>query len=152
MEFTTPPHDAHEEFLCVMLTDLVGCNELGDDEAHVVRPEHFQAVRGAFDDHRGREVKTAGDSVMATFRSALDAVRCALAIQAAVAPTSAQVRIGVHAGEPIEDEGDAFGTVVNVASRLCSAAPPGHVLVSDLVRSLVGRRGGVCSRMLARSS
>jgi class 3 adenylate cyclase/DNA-binding CsgD family transcriptional regulator len=139
--------DARDELLCILFTDLVGWTELGervgDDAAHVLRREHFEAIRTSLGVHRGREVKTAGDSVMATFRSALDAVRCALAVRDAVAGTPLQVRIGVHVGEPIEDEGDVFGTSVNVASRLCGAAGPGEVLVSDLVRSLVGRRGGL---------
>jgi class 3 adenylate cyclase/DNA-binding CsgD family transcriptional regulator len=134
-----------DELLCILFTDLVGWTELGDrvgdDVAHALRRDHFQAVRDALEAHRGREVKTAGDSVMATFRSAVDAVRCALAIQDAVRSTPLQVRVGVHAGEPIADEGDVFGTAVNLASRLCGAAAPGQVLVSEVTRSLVGRRG-----------
>jgi hypothetical protein len=80
---------------------------------------------------------------MATFRSAVDAVRCAVDIQADASESPLQVRAGVHAGEPIAEEGDVFGTAVNTASRLCSAAAPGEVLVSDVVRSLVGRRGAL---------
>ena len=142
------PMDAHgqDELLCILFTDLVGWTELGDrvgdERAHELRREHFEAVRAALAAHRGREVKTAGDSVMATFRSAVDAVRCGLAVQRSTADTPLQVRIGLHAGEPIADEGDVFGTVVNVASRLCGAAQPGDVLLSEVTRALVGSRGG----------
>ncbi|MDP1818353.1 MAG: AAA family ATPase [Acidimicrobiales bacterium] len=137
--------DGADELLCILITDLVGWTELGDqrgDEiAHHLRQEHFGDVRSALSAHQGREVKTAGDSVLATFRSAVQAVRCATTIQAAAATTDLQVRIGVHAGEPISDEDDVFGTVVNVTSRLCAAADGGDIVVSDTVRSLVGRRG-----------
>ncbi len=137
--------DADEDgLLCIMFTDLVGWTELGDrlgdDAADALRREHFAAVRTALGAYRGREVKTVGDSVMATFRSALDATRCALMIQTEMA-AGLTVRIGVHAGEPIADAGDVFGTPVNVASRLCAVAGPGDIVVSDLTRSLLGRRG-----------
>lgn len=138
--------DAGEGLLCIMFTDLVGWTELGerigDDAADALRREHFASVRAALASHRGREIKTVGDSVMSTFRSALDALRCAVVIQADAAKGDVRVRIGVHAGEPIAEDGDVFGTAVNVASRLCAAAAPDEVVVSELTRSLVGRRAG----------
>lgn len=130
--------------VCIMFTDLVGWTDLGervgDDPADVLRRQHFAAVRMALTEHRGREIKTAGDSVMATFRSPLDATRCALSIQAD-ASSDVQIRIGLHAGEPIADGDDVFGTAVNVASRLCAAAGAREIVASDLTRSLVGQRG-----------
>jgi class 3 adenylate cyclase len=137
--------EASDGLLCILFTDVVGWTELGDrlgdDAADAIRREHFAAVRAALDAHRGKEIKTVGDSVLSTFRSALDAVRCAVAIQADAAFGPIRVRIGVHAGEPITEEGHVFGTAVNVASRLCAVAEPGEVVVSDLTRSLLGRRG-----------
>ena len=137
--------DAGDELMCIVFTDLVGWTALGDrigdDAADLIRREHFTAVRAALSAHRGSEIKTAGDSVMATFRSALDALRCALAIQEHASSGDVEVRIGVHAGELIAEDGDVFGTPVNIASRLCGAAGPGEVLLSDLIRSLLGNRG-----------
>jgi class 3 adenylate cyclase/DNA-binding CsgD family transcriptional regulator len=137
--------DGADELLCILVTDLVGWTALGDqrgdDVANRLRQAHFADVREALRKHHGREVKTAGDSVLATFRSAVQATRCAAAIQEAVRTTELEVRIGVHAGEPIADEDDVFGTSVNVASRLCAAAGAGEVLVSDVVRVLLGSRG-----------
>jgi class 3 adenylate cyclase/DNA-binding CsgD family transcriptional regulator len=137
--------DFGDELLCIVFTDIVGWTALGervgDEAADQVRRGHFAAVREALKSHRGREIKTAGDSVMATFRSALDALRCASEIRDMAESMSVQVRVGLHAGEPIADGDDLFGTAVNVASRLCSAAGAGEVLLSDLVHSLVGRRG-----------
>lgn len=132
---------------CILFTDIVGWTALGerigDDAADSLRRKHFDSVRAALAVHRGREVKTVGDSVMATFRSALDALQCAVAVQTdVIRGGELRVRIGIHAGEPIDDDDDVFGTSVNVASRLCSAAAPGEVVVSDLTRSLVAGRGG----------
>ena len=138
--------DTDEGLLCIMFTDLVGWTELGervgDDAADALRRDHFASVRAALSKHRGNEIKTVGDSVMSTFRSALDALRCAVEIQQEASSGDVRVRIGLHAGEPIADDGDVFGTAVNVASRLCAAAAPDEIVVSELTRSLVGRRAG----------
>ena len=138
--------DSGDQLLCIMFTDLVGWTELGerigDDAADALRREHFALVRAALTNYRGREIKTVGDSVMSTFRSALDALRCAVVIQEDASRGDMRVRIGVHAGEPIAEDGDVFGTAVNVASRLCAAAAPDEIVVSELTRSLVGRRSG----------
>lgn len=74
-------------------------------------------------------MKTLGDGVMAVFTSAVQAVSCAVAIQRAVAEHNRErpgreleVRVGIHAGEPLEEEGDYHGTAVVVAKRLCDAA------------------------------
>jgi len=92
-------------------------------------------------------VKKLGDGLMAVFPSSVDAVRCAMAIQRAVARQNltggagrVEVRVGLHAGEPIREEEDYFGTPVVVAKRLCDLANGGQVLTSSLVRDLVAPR------------
>lgn len=96
----------------------------------------------------GQEVKNLGDGLMVVFPSAFRAVSCAVAMQQALhrhneagegPPFS--VRVGLHVGEPIREEGDYFGASVVVAKRLCDAASGGQVLASELVRALVGTRG-----------
>jgi ATP/maltotriose-dependent transcriptional regulator MalT/class 3 adenylate cyclase len=141
-----------EGLIVVLFTDLVGSTELlerlGEDEAESVRRSHFGAMRTALDDHGGREVKTLGDGVMAVFRSALGAIGCARAMQA-TAPeglgglAALKIRVGLHAGEPIQHESDYFGTTVVLARRLCDAAAPGQILASDLVFGLAGTRSGL---------
>src|SRR5205085_8274559 len=110
---------------------------------------HFTLLRRELSNSRGVEVKNLGDGLMASFTSPLDAVRCAVAMQQAVARANltgegidVAVRIGLHAGEAISDNGDYFGTAVVVAKRLCDRAEGGQILASDLVRVLVGTRGG----------
>jgi class 3 adenylate cyclase/DNA polymerase III delta prime subunit len=136
----------------LLFADLVGSTELfeqlGDEEADVVRRDLFRVLRSSLSAQSGTEVKNLGDGLMATFASAVDAVSCAVQIQRTLSdptrpalPWRLQVRIGAHAGEPIRDEGDYFGSTVVAARRLCENAAPGQILVSDLVRGLVGSRG-----------
>jgi len=137
----------------LMFTDLVGStarlSELGDDEAERLRRIHFGLLRDVATAHSGQEVKNLGDGLMVAFPSAVNAVSCAIAIQQAVHRHNARhaddrlhVRVGLNVGEPIRDEGDYFGTPVVVAKRLCDAAGAGQILASELVRGLVGSRGG----------
>jgi class 3 adenylate cyclase len=138
----------------ILFTDLAASTELldrlGDESYEALRQMHFGLLRSAVAEHGGEEVKSLGDGLMVVFPSTLSALRCAVAMQQAVRrhndqhpETPLQVRIGLHAGEPIREEGDYFGTPVVVARRLCEVAEGGQVLASDLVRGLAGSRGGV---------
>jgi len=140
---------ADSSTVTLLFTDLVGSTQLhdrlGDDAVDVLRRQHFRTLNEAVLAAGGREVKRTGDGVMAAFASATDAVRCAVAIQQAVTGVedgALSVRVGLNAGEVSVEEGDFYGTPVNVAARLCDAAYGGQVLASDLVRGLVGSRGG----------
>ena len=134
------------EVVTVLFTDVVGSTELltrlGDDPADALRRSHFATLRAAIAEHRGREVKSLGDGLMVAFASARDAVACAAAMQRAVneQPDALGLRIGIDAGEPIYEDDDLFGTPVVIARRLCDAAEAGQVLLSDVVKLLVGRR------------
>src|SRR5437016_1014815 len=112
----------------LLFTDVVGSTEildrLGDDAAEELHCRHFTLLRRALAEAGGEEVKTLGDGLMASFTSPLDALSCAVAMQGAVAEANraepavpVQVRIGLHAGETIADDGDYFGTAVVVAKR-----------------------------------
>jgi adenylate cyclase len=88
-----------------------------------------------------------GDGFMASFGSVTSVVECALSLQRAFAErneTSSEpleIRIGLNAGEPIEDEGDLFGETVIVAARIASMAQAGEVLASLAVRELCAGKG-----------
>jgi class 3 adenylate cyclase len=137
----------------LLFTDLVGSTELlghlGDDEAERLRRVHFGLLREVAEAFGGQEVKNLGDGLMVAFVSAVNAVSCAIGIQQAVHRHNSrqgderlQVRVGLNIGEPIRDEGDYFGTPVVVAKRLCDRADGGQILASELLRALVGSRGG----------
>lgn len=145
---------AQTQTVTILFCDLVGSTELltrlGDDANDRVRRSVFAALREAIAAHRGDEVKTIGDNIMVAFpASAADAVSCAVAMQRAISRLNARdpllglaVRIGISSGESSREEDDWFGTPVVEASRLESSARAGQILVSDLLRGLVGTRGG----------
>jgi class 3 adenylate cyclase len=117
----------------ILFTDLVGSTELtgrlGDAGADRLRRAHFALLREAVAAHRGEEVKTLGDGLMVVFPSAVDATLCASDMQRSVARYNRrpgtthplEVRIGLHAGEPVREGDDYHGVAVNIASRLCDA-------------------------------
>ncbi len=127
-----------------MFTDLVGFTRLGqqDEEAALrLRREHQSLLRPIFASYGGREVKTLGDGFLVEFASAVESVRCAVEIQQAIARRNAsvdsadqlQLRIGLHAGDVVEEEGDVVGDAVNVASRIEPLAEPGGICLSATV-------------------
>ena len=139
-------------FRTVMFTDIVGSTEmtarLGDLLATEAVRAHDSLVRSALRQYGGREIKHTGDGIMASFDTAPAAVDCARAIQRAFDDYNARsgeplrVRIGMHAGEPVEDTNDLFGATVQIASRLCDAAHAGQILASDRVRQECRDRSG----------
>jgi class 3 adenylate cyclase len=147
-EATTVPSADHAQidaaFRTVMFTDLKDSTamtaQLGEEEAlHLLRI-HNRLIRQALRKHGGSEVKHTGDGIMASFACSSDAVDCAIAIQGAFAAYNAEtsrhpmyVRIGLDAGEPVEESGDLFGSTVQLASRLCAHARPEQILASKTV-------------------
>jgi class 3 adenylate cyclase len=141
----------------VLFTDLVGHTEmmqrLGDQGGRTVLREHERITREVLKANGGTEVKTMGDGFMASFGSVTKAVECAVGLQKTVAEWNAgagahhdaplQVRCGLNAGEPIEEDGDLFGATVILASRIAGKAEGGEILVADTVRGLCSGKGFV---------
>jgi class 3 adenylate cyclase len=136
----------------ILFTDIVGstemCSRHGDDAAMAMLGVHDGVVRDALAGHGGREVKHTGDGIMASFLSAAGAVRSACRINdklrdhnAEDPPFPVTVRIGISAGEPVEQADDLFGSTVQLAARLCAQADPGQVLVSSVVADLCIGKG-----------
>jgi len=135
-------------FRTVLFTDIVGHTEmmsrLGDERGREVLREHESITRDVLKQHGGTEVKTMGDGFMASFGSVTKAVECAIALQRAFAGREGEplsVRVGLNAGEPIEEEGDLFGATVVLASRIAAKAEGGEILVADTVRGLCSGKG-----------
>jgi class 3 adenylate cyclase len=104
---------------------------------------HDLIVRTSINDHDGREVKHTGDGIMAAFNSAASAVKSACKIIGELNEHNSgdpefpvMVRVGISAGEPVEQASDLFGSTVQLAARLCAQAEPGQVLVSTVVSDL----------------
>jgi class 3 adenylate cyclase/pimeloyl-ACP methyl ester carboxylesterase len=134
----------------ILFTDLVGHTEmmsrLGDGRGRDVLREHERITREVLKANGGTEVKTMGDGFMASFGSVTKAVECAIALQRAFAEREGEplnVRVGLNAGEPIEEDGDLFGATVILASRIAAKADGGEILVADTVRGLCSGKGSL---------
>jgi class 3 adenylate cyclase len=131
----------------VMFTDIVNSTEmtarLGDARAMDIVRAHDSLVRRELDANGGREVKHMGDGMLAVFPDERAAVVCACAIQRAVASFNRAtsqplcLRIGLHAGDPVEDNHDLFGATVQLAARICQDAPLDAVVISEDLRQVV---------------
>jgi class 3 adenylate cyclase/alpha-beta hydrolase superfamily lysophospholipase len=132
----------------ILFTDLVGhtamMQRLGDIRGREVLREHERITRGVLHQHMGDEIKTMGDGFMASFASVTTAMECAVALQRAFAERNSpgdeplNVRVGLNAGEPIEEDGDLFGTTVILAARIAAKADGGEILIPEPVRHLLG--------------
>jgi len=147
-EFVTgqrPVREVHRVLATVLFVDIVGSTErlaeLGDYRWRA-RLEDFQTrVRRELRRHRGREIGTRGDDVLATFDGPARAVRCATAVRESARPLGVEVRAGLHTGE-IEPHGDdVAGIAVHIGARIEALAQAGEVLVSRTVVDLVAGSG-----------
>jgi adenylate cyclase len=128
----------------ILVADIVGYSRLaGADEERVLA--RLRALRSDLIDptvaiHRGRIVKRTGDGAIIEFRSAVDAVRCAIEVQNGMAERNAglpderrlEFRVGIHIGDVVEEaDGDLMGDGVNIAARLEGVAKPGAICLSE---------------------
>jgi TolB-like protein/class 3 adenylate cyclase len=144
----------------ILAADVAGYSRLmGVDEEGTLAA--LKTLRGGLIDpriaeHHGRIVKTTGDGALIEFASAVDAVRCAIEIQRAMAERNAarpedrriEFRIGINVGDIIIDDSDIFGDGVNIAARLEGIAEPGGVCMSDdAYRQVRGKIEMACDDM-----
>ena len=133
----------------VAFTDVVRSTEVktgrGDAPAHKLMQAHFGTIRQQIQQHGGREIKTIGDGFMVAFSSARNAVDWAIHVQRAIAEQGMpspdeqlDLRIGINTGEAIPEDDDLFGSAVVAAQRITSKAQGGQILVSEIVRGVVG--------------
>jgi class 3 adenylate cyclase len=125
----------------ILAADVAGYSRLiGIDEEGTLarlKAHRRELVDPEIAEHRGRIVKTTGDGLLVEFASASDAVRCALAVQRAMAASSAeaperkiQFRVGINVGDVLADGDDVLGDSVNIAARLEGIAEPGGICIS----------------------
>lgn len=139
----------HQRPMAILFADLKGFTaifgELGDADGLLALQRSESIIRPIVSSHSGTVVKTIGDAVMASFPSANEAVRAAIAVQHAVeehnvgAPPQSQIalRMGVNVGKGYVKSSDVFGQVVNIAAKVQGAAEAGQILVSrDTVQAL----------------
>jgi len=144
--------------LCsLVFTDLVDSTllveRLGDARARTLMREHNRMLRDNLERHDGIEAIHTGDGILASFRSASTAFDCAVGIQHAFRAHNLRcldlvlrLRIGLHVGAPLPEEGRLFGCCVNATVRVCAVTAAEQILVSDDVRRIAipltrGRHG-----------
>jgi TolB-like protein/class 3 adenylate cyclase len=135
----------------IFAADVYGYSRLmGEDEEATLRTltAHRNLIDSAIAQYHGRFVNSAGDSVLAEFASVVEAVSCAVEIQAALKTENAnyplyrrmEFRIGVNLGDVIVESEQIYGDGVNVAARLESLADPGGICISNTVREHLGNK------------
>jgi class 3 adenylate cyclase len=143
---------ATRRLAAILAADIAGYSRLmGADEEGTLatlKAIRRELVDPKIEEHRGRIVRTTGDGLLVEFASVVDAVRCGVEIQRAMAERNAdapmdrrtEFRIGINLGDVILDEGDIYGDGVNIAARLEALAEPGEICVSLVVRDQVRDR------------
>jgi len=145
-------HASSEGVVTLMFSDIEGSaaltERLGDQRWVEVLRAHNAIVREQIAAHGGVEVKSEGDGFMVSFADACCALRCAIAIQQAIAAHSAadpaaavRVRIGLHCGKAVREADDFFGKNVVLAARIAGVARGGQILVSAALRDLAEPTG-----------
>jgi class 3 adenylate cyclase len=140
------PTGVHSRVLATLLfTDLVDSTELaarlGDTRWRELLSTHFEAARAELERFGGREVKTTGDGILATFEGPARALYCAAAIRRSAGRAGLQIRAGVHVGEVELVGEDVRGRAVHETARIMAAAGADEILVSDLTRALAQASG-----------
>lgn len=145
----TPESELEASTMTIAFSDIENSSqiiqELGDEDARVIFREHDNVVRPLLAQHGGTEVQHLGDGFMLAFSSARQAVRCAIAVQRALAEYAethpgrpVRVRIGMHTGEVLSETHGYFGEAVWLAARINAKASGSQILVSDLTQRIVG--------------
>ena len=138
-----------EGTVTVLSTDLVGSTlinqRLGDEAAGSLEREIADLAQAQVEKQRGVVITSAGDGLMVAFQSARRAVVCAQEIQRGIArlnrslpEVTLALRIGLHTGEVVNDEGALHGETLIIAKRIESVAPGATILASDTVRGVLG--------------
>jgi class 3 adenylate cyclase len=129
----------------LLFTDVIGSTELatslGDGRWRELLSHYFEDVRQELERFGGREVKTTGDGLLATFDGSARALHCAAAIRRRANGHTLRVRTGVHVGEVELVGEDVRGVTVHEAARIMAVAGEDEILVSDLTRALAGAAG-----------
>src|SRR6266436_5546060 len=136
----------------ILAADVAGYSRLmgADEEGTLARlkAHRRELIDPNIAEHHGRIVKTTGDGMLVEFGSVVDAVRCAVAVQQAMAERNAaephdrriELRVGINLGDVIFDGDDLFGDGVNIAARLEGLAEPGGICISeDAFRQVWGK-------------
>ena len=140
------PARVERRLAAILAADVAGYSRLieADEEGTLgrLKTRRAEIIDAKIAGHNGRIVKTTGDGLLVEFASVVDALRCAAAMQSAMAESNAplppdrriEFRIGINVGDIVVEDGDIFGDGVNVAARLEGLAEPGGICISARVQ------------------
>src|SRR6186713_1135303 len=138
------------QLAAIMFTDIVGYTALmGRDEqkAFELLDKNRQIQKPIIEEYNGKWIKELGDGVLASFTTVSDAVNAAIKIQQTCNATKDfQLRIGIHLGEVVFEDGDVFGDGVNIASRIQAIAHPGCIWISESVHNNVVNKHDIITK------
>jgi class 3 adenylate cyclase len=146
-------HAAPDGTVAILFSDIedstILTERLGDERWLELLREHNTIFRERVARHNGYEVKSQGDGFMLAFPDPCEALDCAIEVQRAFADRERdgsgeklRVRMGLHTGEVISEEGDYFGKNVILAARIAAQAMGGEILVSEELREAASSGNG----------
>ena len=138
------------ELLAIIFTDAVGSSSQtakDEDKSLSMLMADLDFIRNEAGVRGGSVLKNTGDGLLISFKSAVDAVECALAIQKSFQSrpkgNGFQHKIGVHIGDVIKKSGDIYGAGVNTASRLVDQCAPGGICLSSTLYELTKQKSEI---------
>ena len=144
------------QLVAIMFTDIVGYTVLmghDEDRAFQILKKNRELQRAVIERNHGRWIKELGDGQMATFKTAYEGVMAAIQIQQACkAENDFQLRIGIHLGEVVFENGDVFGDGVNIASRIQAVADPASIFISESVYQNIANKKEITTRFIRKES
>jgi class 3 adenylate cyclase/cell division protein FtsN len=152
----------HKNTLTVLFTDVAGSTSFfernGDTAGLAMIHRHDELARGVVQRHKGKVVKTIGDSAMAEFADPASAVRAGVEIERQFLELNStlpqnqrvEVRIGIHSGVGFRKGNDLFGDVVNVAARIVKRTAPAQILISRAVYEAVSKESDLHCQWLSK--
>ena len=135
---------SHSGTVTLLFTDVGDSTRIaasiGDTAWSLLIGQHLERISETVTLHRGTVVKTLGDGAMAAFPSVSDALTCAVDLHRESAD-GLQIRVGLHTGDAVHENGDYVGVTVNKAARVTAVAQPGEVLLSSVTSEMAAGRG-----------
>ncbi len=140
------------QLAAIMFTDIVGYTAMmgnNEQKAFELLRKNREIQKPIIEEYGGQWIKELGDGVLASFPTVSDAVYAAIKIQqACLLSNDFLLRIGIHQGEVVFENGDIFGDAVNIASRLQALAPPAGIFVSESVHRNISNKNDIRSEFI----